>query len=184
MRRTSLLRSRRGSHGRSIDKSTLPNPASEAIAFKQQPQQSEANQLIEGLQEPSKRGDLSEGVSAESSVTNRKTINSQGYWAQQYTWHAERHSQERRTFLQRLPFLKPPSSWFPESASLCRATVAIQRHFRGAGPQVCAKLDTPIWMDGGHVSALPPCRLDTFSLQAWICWGFCSGFFRGFSVVP
>ena len=28
----------------------------------------------------------------------------QGYWAQQYVWHSERHSQERHIFLQ-----KPPS---------------------------------------------------------------------------
>ena len=36
---------------------------------------------------------------------------SEGHWPQQYIWHSERHSQERRTFC-RSPLLKTPFSWF------------------------------------------------------------------------
>ena len=45
-----------------------------------------------------KRGVLAKGVSVESIVTAKETKSAQGYWAQQYIWHSERHSQERRTF--------------------------------------------------------------------------------------
>ena len=44
------------------------------------------------------KGVLAKGVSVESSVTPKETKNIQGYWAQQYIWHSERHSQEKRTF--------------------------------------------------------------------------------------
>ena len=50
------------------------------------------------------KGVLAKGVSAECNVTAKETKTTQGYWPQQYIWHSERHSQERRTFLQ-----KPPS---------------------------------------------------------------------------
>ena len=36
-------------------------------------------------------------VSAECRVPTKETKHNQGYWAQQYIWHLERHSQERRT---------------------------------------------------------------------------------------
>ena len=57
------------------------------------------------------KGVLAKGVSTESSVTRKETINIQRYWAQPYIWHSERHSQERRTFCTN-PLLKTPFSWF------------------------------------------------------------------------
>ena len=51
----------------------------------------------QNFQEP-RKGGFSKGVSAESSVTAKETKNTQGYWPQQYTWHSERHGQERHTF--------------------------------------------------------------------------------------
>ena len=53
------------------------------------------------------KGVLAKGVSAESSVTLKETKRSRGYWAQQHVWHSERHSQERRTFLQKPPSKNP-----------------------------------------------------------------------------
>ena len=50
------------------------------------------------------KGVSAKGVSAESSVTAKRAESTQGCWTQQYIWHSECHSQERRTFLQ-----KPPS---------------------------------------------------------------------------
>ena len=49
-------------------------------------------------------GVLAKGVSAESSVVSKGTNNTQGYWAQQYICHLERHSQERRIFFANAPF--------------------------------------------------------------------------------
>ena len=57
-----------------------------------------------------KRVFLAKGVSVAYSVTAKETKNSQGYWPQQYIWHSERHSQERRTFFKN-PLLKPPFPW-------------------------------------------------------------------------
>ena len=37
----------------------------------------------------------------------RKTNNTPKYWAWQYIWHSERHSQERRAFLQKAPSKNP-----------------------------------------------------------------------------
>ena len=53
------------------------------------------------------KGVLAKGVSAGSSVTPKETENTQRYWAQQYIGHWERHSQERRTFLQKPPSKNP-----------------------------------------------------------------------------
>ena len=53
--------------------------------------------------------------SVESSVTSKEAKNTQGYWAQQYVWHSERHSQEQRTFLQK-PLLETPLSCFCKRA--------------------------------------------------------------------
>ena len=47
------------------------------------------------------KGVLAKGVFIESSVTPKKTKDTQGYWAQQCVWHLEPHSQERLTFLQK-----------------------------------------------------------------------------------
>ena len=58
-------------------------------------------------QEP-RKGGFSKEFSVEPSVTAKETKNTQGYWAQQYIWHAERHSRERRTFSQN-PLKKKPS---------------------------------------------------------------------------
>ena len=63
------------------------------------------------FQEPRKRGVLAKGVSVESSITAKEMKATQGYWPQQYICHSERHSQERRTFLQKPP-PKTPLSWF------------------------------------------------------------------------
>ena len=62
------------------------------------------------------KGVLAGGISAKSNVAP-KTKDRQGYWARQHIWHSVRHSQERRTFLQ-----KPPSnktfSWLLKLESL------------------------------------------------------------------
>ena len=54
-----------------------------------------------------KRGFWQMGVSAGSSVAPKKTKAIQGDWAQQSIWHSERHSQERRPFLQKHPSKTP-----------------------------------------------------------------------------
>ena len=59
--------------------------------------------------ERKKGGSSGGGVSAESSVAPKKTKTTQGYWSQQ----SERHSQERRTFLQKPPS-KHPLFFVPE----------------------------------------------------------------------
>ena len=61
-----------------------------------------------------RKGGFSKGVSVESSVTSEETKSTQGCWPQQYIWHSERHSQERRTFCGS-PLLKTPFSWSPEN---------------------------------------------------------------------
>ena len=45
------------------------------------------------------KGVLAKGVSVASNVTPTKQ-NTQEYWDQQYTWHSERHDEERRPILQ------------------------------------------------------------------------------------
>ena len=50
------------------------------------------------------KGVLAKGASAESSVTRKRTRNTQGNPTQQHISHSQRHSQDRRAFLQ-----KPPS---------------------------------------------------------------------------
>ena len=57
------------------------------------------------------KGVLEKGFSVESSVATKEIKNTQRYWPQQYMWHSERHSQERRTFCKN-PLLKPSFSWF------------------------------------------------------------------------
>ena len=42
-----------------------------------------------------------------SSVTPKETKNTQGCWGQQYIWHSEHHSQERRIFLHKPPSKSP-----------------------------------------------------------------------------
>ena len=61
----------------------------------------------QGVVKNQEKGVLAKGVSAESSVTPKETKNAQGYWAQQYIWHSERRSQERRTILQKPPSKNP-----------------------------------------------------------------------------
>ena len=56
------------------------------------------------------KGVLAKGVSVESSVTAKEAKNSQGHWPQQYIWHSEHHSQERRMFCKN-PLPKTPFSW-------------------------------------------------------------------------
>ena len=46
-----------------------------------------------------------------------KTKNTQDYWTQQCTWHSERHSEERRPFLQN--HLLKFSSFLTDSSCLC-----------------------------------------------------------------
>ena len=53
------------------------------------------------------KGVLAKGVSVESSVTPKETKNTRGHWAQQFIWHSERHSQERRIFWQKPPSKNP-----------------------------------------------------------------------------
>ena len=53
------------------------------------------------------KGVLGKRVSGESSVTPKETKNTQGYWAQQYIWYSERHSQERSILLQKPPSKSP-----------------------------------------------------------------------------
>ena len=66
---------------------------------------------------------LAKGVSAESSVRPKETKKIQGYWVQQYIWHSERHSQERRTFF-RNPLLKP-LFLAPEQVRLCSVRASL-----------------------------------------------------------
>ena len=54
-----------------------------------------------------KGGVLAKGVSVESSATVKEAKVPPKYWAQQYIWHSERHSQERHTFLQKSPSRNP-----------------------------------------------------------------------------
>ena len=53
------------------------------------------------------KGVLAKGVSVESSVTAKETKSTQGYWAQRYIWHSERHSQERPAYLEKTPSKNP-----------------------------------------------------------------------------
>ena len=53
---------------------------------------------------PQEKGVLAKGVLAQSSVTPKETKNTQGYTAQQYVWHSEPHSQERRYYFAKTPF--------------------------------------------------------------------------------
>ena len=55
------------------------------------------------------KGVVAKGVSEESSVTP-KNKNTLKHWTQQDIWHSERHSQGKRTFLQKPPS-KNPLSW-------------------------------------------------------------------------
>ena len=49
----------------------------------------------------------------------------QGYWAQHYIWHSERHSQQRRTFLQKPPS-ENPFSWFLKNGWRMSASLTIR----------------------------------------------------------
>ena len=64
----------------------------------------------ESSQEP-RKGGFSKGVFCRVERHAQEDIKYQGYWAQQYIWHSERHSQDRRTFLQK-PLVKTPFSSF------------------------------------------------------------------------
>ena len=53
------------------------------------------------------KGVLAKGVPEESIVTSKKPRNTQGDWTQQYIWHSEGYSQERRRSLQKPPSKNP-----------------------------------------------------------------------------
>ena len=61
-------------------------------------------------QEP-RKGGFSKGSFCRAQRHGQGSKNIQGYWPQQYIWHSESHSQERRTFCKN-PLLKTPFSWF------------------------------------------------------------------------
>ena len=61
------------------------------------------------IQEP-RKGGFSKGGFCRVQCHGQVLQNSQGYWPQQYIWHSERHSQERRIFCQN-PLQKTPFSW-------------------------------------------------------------------------
>ena len=54
-----------------------------------------------------RKGGFSKGGFCRIQCHTQDDNNTQGYWARECIWHSERHSQERRTFLQ-TPFRKPP----------------------------------------------------------------------------
>ena len=61
---------------------------------------------VPGKSRTKKRG-FSKGGFCRVQCHGQETKSTQGYWAQQYIWHSERHSQERRIFLQKPPSKKP-----------------------------------------------------------------------------
>ena len=90
------------------------------------------------------KGVLAKGVSVESSVTAKATESTQGCWPQQYIWHSERHSQERRTFCKN-PLLKPPLFLVPKGSRLaegCFFPQGCSQHFAPPIPMTPAELKT------------------------------------------
>ena len=101
------------------------------------------------FQEP-KKGVLAKGVSAESSVTPKETKSIQGYWAQQYIWHSERHSQERCTFCKN-PLLKNPLLLVPDHCFVVQTAITVdlclvRRAQKGVGRQRELVCKTPCYV--------------------------------------
>ena len=75
------------------------------------------------------KGVLAKGVSAESSVTPKEAEYNQGYWAQQYIWHSERHRPREVYILH-----KPPSNldrrFQSRNVSIYGALLVLQRRAR------------------------------------------------------
>ena len=118
------------------------------------------------------KGVLAKGVSAESSVTPRRTKKYPAYWAQQYLYHSERHSQERRIFLQKPPsknlfFLVPDFLPFV----LCHGILQIHHALSEFGDQL--RVDKRparglVAMPYGQTLGLPP----RTSVQSLLCLVF------------
>ena len=133
-------------------------------------------------QEP-RKGGFSKGGFCRVQCHDQGNKYYQGYWPQQYIWHSERHSQERRTFCKN-PLLKTPSSWFLIQARKrhininCLVRLLLGRPRECPGDKLSLSLGQSGFVPGTNPGFLlilhkgsPVCPRDKPSLSLGQSWG-------------
>ena len=121
------------------------------------------------------KGGLGKGVPVESSVTAKETKSTQGFWAQQYIWRLECHSQERHTFLQNKTLLKASDMFRSQKGvrkpkNRTKSTKDCSEHFEGVSRSLPSKtrvLRQIVLESSPERSARTPCH--TVSLRYDLC---------------